>query len=90
MEKRLEISIVGRVQGIGFRFFAKNKADNLGLVGFARNLEDGSVQVVAEGEEEKLSKFKDILKKGNNYSIIEKFIVNVFPALGEYNDFSIL
>ncbi|HDQ16602.1 MAG TPA: acylphosphatase [Candidatus Vogelbacteria bacterium] len=90
MEKRLEANITGRVQGIGFRFFIKNQADDLGLIGFVRNLEDGSVQVVAEGEEKKLSKFEDILRKGSNYSLIEKFDINYFSALEEYDKFSIL
>ena len=64
MQKRLECIIRGRVQMVMFRDFAKRKADALGLAGSVQNMPDGSVNVVAEGEEEKLKKFIELLKKG--------------------------
>src|ERR1035437_9155641 len=45
----------GRVQGVGFRYFAQRAAAGLGLTGYARNLDDGRVEVYAAGPEEKLS-----------------------------------
>jgi len=47
----------GRVQGVGFRDFACKIGKDCGLVGYAKNLSDGTVEIVAEGEEEKLSEF---------------------------------
>ena len=44
----------GRVQGVGFRFYAVNKARQLGLTGWVENLEDGSVEMEVQGEEEKI------------------------------------
>ena len=48
----------GRVQGVGFRDFACRIGDLLSLVGYAKNLRDGRVELVAEGEEEKIGEFK--------------------------------
>ena len=48
--KHLTVRIFGDVQGVGFRFWAKQCADELGIKGFARNEKDGSVCVEAEGE----------------------------------------
>ncbi len=56
MRKRLRILIRGKVQGVSFRYYAKDAADALGLDGFVRNLADGSVEIVAEGEEKELAK----------------------------------
>jgi undecaprenyl diphosphate synthase len=57
MNQRLELHIVGRVQGVAFRGFAKIEADKLGLKGYAKNLADGSVEIVAEGKKEALVEF---------------------------------
>ncbi|GBD33363.1 MAG: hypothetical protein KatS3mg081_0449 [Gemmatimonadales bacterium] len=56
--------IYGLVQGVGFRWFVKRRADRLGLKGWVRNLPGGQVEVVAEGPEETLRELEEILKKG--------------------------
>jgi acylphosphatase len=56
--------IKGRVQGVGFRYFAQAQAQRLGLRGFARNLPDGSVEVVAVGQREALELFARELEEG--------------------------
>ena len=85
--KRLEAIIYGFVQGIGFRYFARRNALVLGLVGYAKNLSDGSVEVVAEGEIEKLKELLEILKKGNGYSHVEKINYEIKDSKNEFNDF---
>jgi acylphosphatase len=60
--------IHGRVQGVGFRYFAQHAAANLGLSGYARNLDDGAVEVYAVGTEEKLSEFAGLLHKGPRFA----------------------
>jgi acylphosphatase len=61
----------GRVQGVGFRYFARQRADRLGIAGFARNLPDGSVEVIAEGEAEAMAAFEDALSQGPSFAEVE-------------------
>ena len=56
--------IHGRVQGVGFRYFAQRAALELGLSGYVRNLEDGGVEAYASGAEEQLSRFAALLRRG--------------------------
>ncbi len=58
----------GRVQGVGYRYFAQKSAAGLGLAGYARNLDDGRVEVYAVGPEEKLSQLAGMLHKGPAWS----------------------
>jgi acylphosphatase len=58
----------GRVQGVGFRYFAQRAADRLGLCGYARNLDDGGVEVYAVGPEEKLAELAGILHLGPRWA----------------------
>jgi acylphosphatase len=59
--------IHGRVQGVGYRYFAMREAEALGVRGFVRNLPDGSVEVVGEGPEETLAQFEERLKSGPSF-----------------------
>jgi len=54
----------GRVQGVGFRFFAERAARELGIRGWVRNLPDGSVETLAEGEDEAVQRYLERLRKG--------------------------
>jgi len=56
--------ISGRVQGVGFRFFAERAARESGIRGWVRNLPDGNVETVAEGEEEAVAHYLDRLRRG--------------------------
>lgn len=85
-----EITVKGRVQGVGFRQFAKEKARDHSIKGWVKNMPDGTVQAVAQGEEKDLETFIDYLKTGpsmarvnnlskyktNNLSDFDKFSVN--------------
>ena len=72
MEKRLTVKIYGFVQGIFFRYSAKVEAEKQGIKGFARNEDDGSVYIEAEGNEKDLSLFLDWCKKGPALAKVEK------------------
>lgn len=61
----------GRVQGVGFRFFAADWAERLGLGGYARNLPDGSLEIVAEGEEEAVRHFLEVMRRGPRSARVE-------------------
>lgn len=54
----------GRVQGVGFRWFVWREAERLGLGGFARNLPDGTVEVVSQGPDEALDRLEQALRRG--------------------------
>jgi acylphosphatase len=62
----------GRVQGVGFRWFVRRHAGELGLDGWTRNEPDGSVTVVASGEEEVLSRFEELLRQGPPAGHVER------------------
>lgn len=60
--------VQGRVQGVGFRWFVSREARRLKLVGWARNLSDGSVEVVAAGEETAIASLEQALNRGPSMS----------------------
>ncbi|MBN2070591.1 MAG: acylphosphatase [Candidatus Krumholzibacteriota bacterium] len=62
--KKVRITIKGRVQGVGFRFFTRSLAGSLGICGFVRNRPDGSVEAEASGPEDKIEKFLERLSRG--------------------------
>lgn len=64
MKKRIHVFYSGRVHGVGFRFTARHIAHALDISGWVKNLNDGRVEVVAEGEEERLSEFLNQMKTG--------------------------
>ena len=62
--KCVHLIVSGRVQGVFFRANVRNKAVELGLHGYAKNLPDGNVEVVAQGDEKKVNELVDFIKKG--------------------------
>lgn len=58
----------GRVQGVGFRYFVQKTADSIGVKGYARNLDDGTVEVYAMGNDEQLSALAGHLWKGPRFA----------------------
>ncbi len=65
------IRVKGRVQGVAFRAYARDKALHLGLSGYARNLPDGSVLLEVEGLPDRLSGFYDWCKKGPMWARVD-------------------
>jgi acylphosphatase len=61
----------GRVQGVGFRYFALRAAESLGVSGFARNLPDGTVEVLGEAGEPVLADFEAQLRAGPGFAQVE-------------------
>lgn len=70
--RRLTLKIFGNVQGVTFRWSAREKAQELGVVGWVKNEIDGSVTVVAEGEEAKLKTFLNWCKTGPRWAMVDK------------------
>ncbi|MGC9105667.1 MAG: acylphosphatase [Thermoprotei archaeon] len=90
MLKRMRVRVYGIVQGVGFRNFVKFHADRMGIKGYAMNLNDGSVEVVAEGQEELLLKLLEKIKQGPPAAVVEKVDYTFEPFKGEFKDFRTL
>jgi len=75
MLKQIKCTVIGRVQGVLFRNFTRLEAKRLGLVGKVWNESDGSVRVVAEGEEGKLKEFIEKLETGTPWSSVKSVSV---------------
>ena len=82
------ISVFGRVQGVGFRYFVLRNAQALDVKGFVKNQPDGSVLCEAEGEQIVLEQFADLCRQGTARAIVTDYTIDVTPECG-YNDFKI-
>jgi acylphosphatase len=63
--------ISGRVQGVGYRYFAQRVAAKLGLSGYVKNLDDGRVEAYAVGATDQLQAFQTQLRRGPSYALVE-------------------
>lgn len=81
--------IRGEVQGVGYRFFAQRAAARHQVGGYVRNLRDGRVEALAEGESSSVESFKHDLATGPAFAMVENVEeINVEPT-GEYSSFRI-
>jgi len=79
----------GRVQGVGFRWSAREEAKRLGLTGWVRNADDGSVEVLAEGRADRLTAFASWLRKGPPGAGVETVESHQRVPTGVFRTFSI-
>jgi len=84
------IIVLGFVQGVGFRRFIKNKAQNLGLTGYVKNLPDGRVEVLAQGSKEKIEELVKVTEKGNWFSDIKDVVIDWEKEMENFSEFSII
>jgi len=82
-------SVRGRVQGVGFRYFTKSKAGELGLRGWVRNLPDGTVQFAAIGDKKGLERFMHYLRIGPSGSRVDDLAFQRYEESGEFEGFEI-
>jgi len=87
--ERVHIFVLGLVQGVFFRSKTKAKAEELNLFGWVRNLDDGRVEILAEGEKEKLEKLIEWAKRGPELARIDNLAVGWEKAQGEFENFEI-
>jgi acylphosphatase len=80
--------VSGRVQGVGFRYLVESEAQRLGIVGFVRNLDDGRVEVHAQGSGKQLADLEGALRKGPRMSDVRS-VETVEIAIGDWNGFRI-
>lgn len=81
--------VSGRVQGVGFRYFARQKAQECQLAGWIKNLPNGKVEIEAEGDERDLACFVDYLQIGNGYSRVDQLNQSKIEPANNFTDFSI-
>ncbi len=86
---QLFVIITGRVQGVGFRNFTQLNAKQLGINGYAKNLPNGTVEVVAEGDKSQLDALIALLKKGPRYARVDSLEIDERPFTGEYKTFGV-
>jgi acylphosphatase len=84
---RLHIFVSGRVQGVFFRQSTQLRGQILGVKGWARNLPDGRVEAVFEGEESAVKKLVEFSKHGPSVARVENVEVNYEKYIGEFSSF---
>jgi acylphosphatase len=83
------IIVHGRVQGVGFRYFVQHMGNRLGLVGNVRNCPDSTVEIVVEGDAERIADLVKKVEKGPSMAWVRRVDVLDLPVQGTYGSFSI-
>ncbi len=89
MNKRLEATINGHVQGVNFRYYTQQTANELHLSGWVMNQPDGSVRVMAEGPSEKLERLAEFLRHGQPPARVDQVELIWAKPTQEFTRFSI-
>ncbi|MEJ5185862.1 MAG: acylphosphatase [Candidatus Geothermincolales bacterium] len=89
MAKRAHVFVSGKVQGVYYRSYAEDAARRLGVRGWIRNLSDGRVEAVFEGEDEAVEEMIRWCWQGSPMSRVDKVEVEWEPYRGEFQDFSV-
>ena len=86
----MQCIVSGKVQGVSYRTHVQDSAGALGLTGYVRNLSDGQVEVVAQGDQTTLKEFVEYLHEGSLLSEVEGVAVEWRSLKNKLDDFSIL
>jgi len=86
---RVRVGVEGRVQGVNFRSFTSEHARRLGLKGYVKNLPDGSVEAVIEGDPGGVESLVEVLRKGPPAAHVTGLRVEEEKPTGEFLDFKI-
>ncbi len=87
--RRLHAFVSGKVQGVSFRWYTAQEARRLGIMGYARNLDDGRVEVQAEGSNEALEALLQFLHTGSPGSSVRRVSAQWLDAGEPFSDFEI-
>lgn len=90
MKGGAKLIVKGTVQGVFFRNFCKENADKLGLKGFVRNLDDGDVELVIEGEKDAVEEMIEVCRRGPPHSQIRDVSVEEKKWSGDLDEFKVL
>jgi len=86
---RLTAFVHGYVQGVGFRWFTRSKAMELGLVGSATNLADGRIEIVVEGQQQACDDLLAWLRGGRTPGSVDQVVEQFAPARGTFKRFDV-
>jgi acylphosphatase len=89
MNEQRHLRIHGKVQGVGFRFFATRVARRLKLKGWIQNERDGSVEALVEGEKKDIDRWLEELKEGPRYAEVTHIDQEVKDFSGKLPDFDV-
>ncbi len=70
--KTLQIKVIGKVQGVGFRFYAQKRAKEFNILGFVKNMPDGSVYIEAEGDDSDMNTYVSWCERGPAWSRVQE------------------
>lgn len=87
---RMHLTVEGRVQGVGFRYFVADLAIDLEILGWVRNRWDGSVEIMAEGERSTLDRFLGEVRRGPRAAFVSQVKESWEVPTGEFNDFRVV
>ena len=85
--KNVQAILSGKVQGVGFRYYATHVAESYGVVGTVRNLPEGRVEAIAEGDERELSQFVAELQRGPRAAEVRDVQIAWGEPTGQFNHF---
>ena len=88
-QQRVEATVYGRVQGVSFRYYTQQKAQQLGLTGWVANHPDGTVRLIAEGPRPDLEALVAFLQQGSPAAHVRQVETNWHQASGEWTAFGI-
>lgn len=88
--KRLEARVEGRVQGVCFRYYTRQRATELELLGWVKNEPDGAVRVAAEGPEDRLHQLLDFLDEGPPSAKVTQVDAKWSEAAGDLGPFAVV
>lgn len=86
----IHLYISGKVQGVNFRYFTKQKADVLGVTGWIKNLDDGRVEIMAAGKQDKLNQLIEWCKQGPSPAHVTGVELKWQDVTNKYSDFTII
>ena len=86
---RLEVSVRGRVHGVGYRYYVVTRAERLGLTGWVSNEQDGSLRCVAEGPRRDLERLLEAIKEGPPAASVEAVLEDWLAYTGRWGTFGI-
>ncbi len=89
MIQAVKIIVKGRVQGVGYRWYTREKARELGVNGYVRNLPNGDVEVWAEGEQQVVNELIYSLRQGPSWSQVTDVKIDEMTPQGNFNNFNV-